>query len=185
MCILVETNRKANWFLMFTWLQVNWEDNTQCHQRRLLQLSRFRWEQCWFPENCGRHNLPVWGWSLQHKAGNGWVCGHCAVVQRKTCSTSSCCQLSGRTIYLDETISTNNDSSKKDGVQCLKYLAAYQPLLWKSLSDPDDNRLWASLHMASFMMFLVNYTAWMFNYSSVLHCWMNYSTFVKLCTVWA
>lgn len=74
---------EVKWFLIFTCLQVNREDDTQCHQHGLLQLPRVRWEQRWFPENCGRQNTPVWGWSLQHKAGNRWVCGQCAVVQRE------------------------------------------------------------------------------------------------------
>lgn len=78
---------KAKWFLMFTCLQVYREDNTQCHQHGLLQLPRFCWEQRWFPENGGRQNAAVWGWGLQHKAGNRWVCGQCAVVEKKMCDT--------------------------------------------------------------------------------------------------
>lgn len=76
--------RKAKWCLMLKSLQVNREDNTQCHQHGLLQLPRFRWEQRWFPENGGRHNATVRGWGLQHQTGNRWVCGQRAVVQMKT-----------------------------------------------------------------------------------------------------
>lgn len=188
---------------MFTRLQVNWEDDTQCHQHGLLQLPRICWEQRWFPENCGRHSAAVWCWGLQHKAGNRWVCGQCAVVQmyrEKLSGTRPLKLVSTRALILSWVknvhlmiqvkrtyggVSFTSSIFKFLTCTCIKSL-------WQTLMTL--NRLSIKLeiklhlphhichHLLSFSWIILPVCLIIFQW---LQCYMNYSTFVELCTVWA
>lgn len=185
---------------MFTCLQVNREDYTQCHQHGLLQLPRFCREQPWFPENCGRQNTPVWCGGLQHKAGNRWVCGQCAVVQIGTCPLKL---VSTRAFILSwaKKMPTSQFKLKEHMVVSLllhltvlqiSYICIYFKSVWQILMAL--NRLSIKLeikldlphhichHLLSFSWIILPACLIIFQWRQ---CYMNYSTFVELCTIWA